>query len=141
MVAVFSYFYCGFSRETTFGRIKDNGKAKGFMSTAVRLADTDKLMAYVKEQYLTWIKHAVSPRDIITHYNDLGLIFHWDSESCTEIPLHIEEKTLRKVDPLGKQPRFYFASLKELTNNWYTFFDHVVAELKPKDPIRKATPL
>jgi len=141
LVAIFSYFYCGFSSETTFGRIKENGKPQGFMSTAVRLADTDKLMAYVKDQYLTWIKQAVSPRDIITHYNDLGLTFDWDSESCAEIPLHIEEKTLRKVDPLGRQPRFHFASLKELTSNWYTFFDHVVTELKPKYPIRKATPL
>ena len=141
LVAIFSYYYRGFSSETTFGRIKGNGKAQGFMSTVVRLADTDELMAYIKEQYLSWIKQAVSPRDIITHQNDLGLTFHWDSQSCTEIPLHIEEKSLRRIDPVAQQPRFHFASLKELTSNWYTFFDHVVAELQLKAPIRKATPL
>jgi hypothetical protein len=141
MVSIFSYYYRGFSSETTFGRIRKSGKAEGFMSAVGNLSDTDELMAYVKDQYLAWIKQAVSPRDIITHYNDLGLTFHWDSESCTEIPLHIEEKTLRKVDPVGHQPKFHFASLKRLTTNWYSFFDEVVAELKTKTPIRKATPL
>lgn len=140
LVAIFSYYYPGFSNKTTFGRIKDNGKAKGFMSTVISLSNTDKLMAYIKEQYLSWIKQAVSPRDIITHQNDLGLTFHWDSESCTEIPLHIEEKTLRKTDPVAQQPRFHYASLKEFTCNWYTFFNHVVGELQQKTPIRKATP-
>ena len=142
MVTIFSYYYPGFSRDTTFGRIKENGKTQGFMSTVVNLANKDELMAFIEEQYQAWIKQAASPRDIITHYNDLSLSFHWDSESSTEIPLHIEEKTMRKPDPVrNAQPIFHYANLKKLTCNWYSFFDRVVADLKSKIPIRLATPL
>jgi hypothetical protein len=142
LVAIFHYYYKGFPSATTFGRYK-NAKASGFMSTVSRLKATDKLMSFIDNEYHKWIHIAVFPRDTISHYNDLGITYHFDSETGAEIPIHYSNRLLQvKTEQETKEhsPVFHIENLREFAVNWYDFFDHVIDVLLTK-PLIKQNPI
>lgn len=71
-VPIFSFYYDGFSLETTFGHINfETLKAKGFMQIVRGQKEQDSLMEFIYNEYCSWIKNIVEPRNTIMHYNDL----------------------------------------------------------------------
>lgn len=136
LVAFFSYYYRGVSTNTTFGRYKENGKARGFMSKVSELKSTDNLMSYIDESYHKWIKDAVSPRDTISHYNDLGIQYFHDSETMTQIPVHVNDR-LMNIEDNSITKSFNVYHLKEYVDYWYDFFDKVICKLLKKELIVK----
>ena len=136
MVKVFYYFYPGFSRATTFGRFKGS-RPSGFMAIAEGLRETDPLMAFVVSQYHRWIHSAVAPRDIITHYRDLGLVFNFDSTAQSLLPIHALPDSERdlKVDPdVEARNEYDIGHLHRFVDSWYSFFDHTTSELLRREP-------
>ncbi|MFD2446607.1 hypothetical protein ACFSO7_21950 [Bacillus sp. CGMCC 1.16607] len=136
LVAIFSYYYNGFSSDTTFGHIKESGSFKGFMNTVDRLKKEDELMSYIYDQYIEWISFAVKPRNIIMHYNDLTTSWHYDSKLNCLIPIH----TCKKV--LGKEHKslvFNFTTIRDYCEKWYKFFGKVFSYLANKDIIYSKT--
>jgi hypothetical protein len=132
LVAIFTYYYKGISSSTTFGRYKDSGKATGLISKVNELKENDHLMAYIDENYHKWIKDAVSPQDVITHYNDLQIMYHFDSKTGFELPIHGSNKLLDSQSP-GME--YGIMTLKEYTENWYDFFNNVMQSLLSKNLI------
>jgi len=116
MVTIFSYYFKVFSIETTFGRRKDTNKYAGFMSRVNNLKAEDTLMEYIDNSYEIWIKFAVSPRDMITHNNDLSITYSFDSESGCLIPIHGNVKLFAKdTDNISGFGQYSF---HDYTNKW-----------------------
>ncbi len=132
LVAIFTYYYKGLSSSTTFGRYKDSGKAAGLMSKVNELKNDDPLMAYIEKSYHQWIKEAVSPRDIITHYNDLQICYHFDSKTGFEFPIHRASKLLNNET---SSMSYGLTTLKEFSDHWYEFFNEVMKFLLQKELI------
>jgi hypothetical protein len=134
LVSIFSYYYRGFSLDTTFGRIKDNDKPQGFMSTVVENEENDELLKFIKSEYLKWIKLAVQPRDIITHYNDLGLIFEFKPDLLLTTPIHFSERLVKTKETKNMDvSRFTYEDILFFSTNWYYFFDKVMNELLKRE--------
>lgn len=136
-VSLFSYYYKGISPHTTFGRYKEEKKKfEGFMFTVTENKDTDQLMTFIYKNYFDWIKIAVAPRDTITHYNDLGLYYEFNSEIQGDIPVHYNERLIKEK---GKEnlPIYVYshASIKEFTESWGAFIRHTFSELIKKELI------
>jgi len=131
MVTIFSYYIKGFSRETTFGRQKINGKYSGFMSRVNDLKDKDDLMKYIDNCYELWIKFAVSPRDMITHNNDLAITYSFDSETGCLIPIHGNVKIFSRDNE--NSSGFGQYSFHDYTNKWYEFFEIIINDLLSRD--------
>jgi len=136
LVLLFSYYYKGFSTSTTFGRYNEKGKPTGFMSKVNELKDKDSIMEYIEEQYQEWIKIAVSPRDTISHYNDLAQGYIFDSKTMSEIPIHINERLFLNID---NNYSFNVFNLKTIVEYWYAFFDKIISELLKKDLVINIT--
>ena len=142
LVLVFSYYYRGVSTDTTFGRYRDNGRPRGLMSKVNELKDSDDLMTYIESAYHQWIKIAVSPRDMITHYNDLAIHFEWDSDLATIIPSHVNQRIIEKKNE-GRTPNnksavdqqekigntFSFVHLCHFVSSWYEFCERIISSL------------
>lgn len=126
LVSIFSYYVKGISTSTTFGRYKVSGKASGLMSKVNELKNTDDLMAYIEKSYHEWIKFAVSPRDTISHYNDLSRGYFFDSSTGFEIPIHGSRKLMSNS---ADEDTFTFISVKAFIDKWYEFFARVIGEL------------
>jgi len=136
-VGFFSYYYKGISPNTTFGRFKDEKqKFEGFMHTVDSNKDTDTLMAFIHTNYFDWIKIAVAPRDTITHYNDLGLYYEFNSEIQGDIPVHYNERLIKQK---GKEnlPIYVYShdTIKEFTESWFRFIQQAFGELINREPI------
>ncbi|MFW2504584.1 hypothetical protein [Clostridium diolis] len=131
MVVIFSYYYPGFAWYTTFGHIADN-KGKRFMGKVCELAPRDTLMKFILDEYNSWIKMAVEPRNIIIHYNDLQTGWHFDSDIPAEIPIHICNKSM---DKKYESFSFSFITIHEYCDRWYNFFDKVLEHLLKMDII------
>lgn len=136
-VGLFSYYYKGIASHTTFGRLKDDkGKFDGFMFTVATNKDTDKLMEFIYKNYFDWIKIAVAPRDTITHYNDLGLYYEFNSEIQGDIPVHYNERLIKEK---GKEslPIYIYThdTVKEFTESWHTLIQHIFTGLIEKELI------
>jgi hypothetical protein len=151
LVPLMTFYYPGISLDSTFGRIKSNGKYKGFMSKVVELKD-DPLMKYIKENYDEWIKSAVSPRDMLTHYNDFSTRYQHTLDGRM-IPIHVEKKTFQKFEDVenlepGTEewveyidnifPTDYsYKDLSIILNKFYTFLLTVLNELSKKEVVFK----
>lgn len=148
LVAIFTYYYPGITKSTTFGRIKDL-KSSGLMSKVQELKDKDPLMMFIYEEYNFWIKSAVAPRDIVTHYNDLGFQIKQTMDGRI-IPTHIEKKLFEKHNKPTIKVSFTseitdemlddiiptdmnYKDLIRFVNNLYDFFEKVFAYLICKD--------
>jgi hypothetical protein len=136
-IGLFSYYYKGISPHTTFGRYKeDKDKYEGFMFTVAANKDTDELMNFIYDNYFDWIKLAVAPRDTITHYNDLGIYYEFNSEIQGDIPVHYNERLIKEK---GKEsaPVFIYKhdSIKEFTESWKVFIHKVFTALIEKELI------
>ncbi len=129
LVLIFWYYYKGFSRKTTFGRIKiketdgkKEFKASGFMSIVHNLQFEDNLMDYIEKEYHSWIKYAVKPRDKIIHYKDMSIIYIFKSKNEVGIPVH--------------DGKIEFEILKIIIENYYKFYDTIFTSLIEKESIR-----
>ncbi|MEV9639809.1 hypothetical protein ABZ756_03830 [Mammaliicoccus sciuri] len=47
IIPLLTFYYSGVSLESTFGRIKENGKTKGLMSVVIQLKDNDDIMEFI----------------------------------------------------------------------------------------------
>ncbi|MBC2579862.1 hypothetical protein [Clostridium sp. DJ247] len=127
MVSVFSYYYKGISSYTTFGRINDEGKSKGFMSFVTTDETDDALLSFISEEYCKWIKVAVEPRDLIIHYNDLGLYYKFNSEALIETPIHFNNRLMQTKETKEMTiHKFNYNNIYEISINWYIFFNKVI---------------
>jgi hypothetical protein len=137
LVGFFSYFYKGISPHTTFGRYKeDKDKYEGFMFTVNSSRENDQLMDFIHEQYFAWIKIAVAPRDLITHYNDLGLYYEYDVEIERDVPYHFNNRLIK--DKTAPQQQIYAYShehLRVFTEQWMMFIDTTFNKLLEKSLI------
>lgn len=136
-VSLFSYYYKGIPPHTTFGRYKEEkNKFDGFMSVVANNKDNDQLMNFIYENYFDWIKMAVAPRDMITHYNDLGLYYEFNSEIQGNIPVHYNERLIKEK---GKEDLpiyvYSYEGLKEFTKSWEDFIKYTFSELIKKELI------
>ncbi|MCC3359546.1 hypothetical protein [Bacillus sp. REN16] len=145
LVAIFSFYYPGIQLKTTFGRMV-NKKPSGLMSKVNELKDKDDLMAYIYEEYFNWIQSAVSPRDLVTHYNDLGIRQHSTIDGRI-IPYHVERVILqnnKKFLVVGEEMdddllddlipnEFTYKDLIGYVNHLYEFLHYVFEKLKDKD--------
>lgn len=137
-VGFFSYYYKGISPHTTFGRQKDeaNQKYDGFMNTVASKKDSDDLLKFIFDEYFNWIKIAVTPRDTITHYNDLGLYYEFNSSIQGDIPHHFNERLIK--DKGQKDTPVYainHITLKMFTESWLKLITHIFSTLLKKDLI------
>lgn len=136
-VSFFSYYFKGISPHTTFGRYKEEkGKYEGFMFTVNANKETDSLMAFIHAEYFDWIKIAVAPRDTITHYNDLGIYYEFNSEIQGNIPVHYNERLIKEKGQ-AEIPVFEYSyhTIKGFTESWHTFITKIFLELLTKDLI------
>ena len=136
-VSFFSYYYKGISPHTTFGRYKENKeKFEGFMFTVNANKDSDSLMSFIYKEYNDWIKIAVAPRDTITHYNDLGIYYEFNSEIQGDIPVHYNERLIKEKG-MTEAPVFAYSyqTIKEFTESWQKFITMTFSELLKKDLI------
>lgn len=136
LVSIFTYYFRGVSSNSTFGRYKESGKPSGLMSKVHEFKDSDELMRYIESEYHKWIKFAVSPRDVITHYNDLQILYYFDSKTGFELPIHGGSKLLNSD---ATSTSYGFVSLKEFVDQWYQFFSVVMQELLKRDLITERT--
>lgn len=134
LVAIMSFFYSGFSLDTTFGRIDPvNQKSRGLMGVVVRMQDQCPVLKYIYNEYEDWIRDTVVPRDIIIHYNDLGFRFHFTLDGRM-IPFHIEEKVFEKIDYMQTDPIEYtYKDIVKSVNQTYSFVEEVLNGLLKKD--------
>jgi hypothetical protein len=135
LVGIFSYYYKGINSNTTFGRKKESGKYRGFMATVNDKKENDSLCKFIFEEYESWIKVAVAPRDIIIHYNDLGLFYEFDSELKIDIPSHYNEKLLKSKGDTSTSYAYTYEHLKKFTEIWLEFIERVYDELIKMDLI------
>lgn len=136
-VSFFSYYYKGISPHTTFGRFKDEKqKFEAFMYIVAANKDNDTLMDFIHTNYFDWIKIAVAPRDTITHYNDLGLYYEFNSEIQVDIPVHYNERLIKEK---GKEnlPIYVYShdKIKEFTESWLKFIKRTFSDLLDKELI------
>jgi hypothetical protein len=136
-VSLFSYYYKGIAPHTTFGRFKDDkDKFEGFMFTVETNEEIDPLMEFIHKNYFDWIKIAVAPRDIITHYNDLGIYYEFNSEIQGDIPVHYNERLIKEKGKENLPTNVYtHDTIKEFTESWHKFIKHTFSELLKKDLI------
>lgn len=136
MVSVFSYYYKGFGPYTTFGGVNDKGKSRNFMSKVADDKTGDELLKFISEEYIKWIKVAVEPRDLISHYNDLGISYEFDSEALIEMPVHFNLSLIKTME--SKEitiPKISYSDLYDYSMNWYKFFNRVIDILNTKSII------
>lgn len=136
-ISLFSYYYKGISPHTTFGRYKkDKDKFEGFMFTVANNKDTDQLMNFIYDNYFDWIEIAVAPRDTITHYNDLGIYYEFNSEIQGDVPVHYNERLIKEKGK-EKTPVFIYKhdSIKEFTESWKVFIHQTFSALIEKELI------
>gem|GEM_PF-6041910 len=146
LVEVFRYFYKGISPHTTFGRYRENGKARGFMQIVDKEKESDTLLSKIEKEYWEWIKEAVEPRDLISHYQDLGLVYVIEVDPENPLtsgmnfkPVHITKE--RKQGLLDGPPideaGVSHTELQYLVDRWYSFFDMTMDELMKRNPLQK----
>ncbi|MBN3556048.1 hypothetical protein JYA63_17345 [Fictibacillus nanhaiensis] len=134
LVAIMSFFYSGFSLETTFGRIDPvTGKTSGLMGTVFKMKEQCPVLKYINDEYHLWIRDIVVPRDIIIHYNDLGFRPHYTADGRM-IPFHIEKKVFEQVDYIESFPIEYnYKDIVRSVTNTYLFVQQVLNGLIKKD--------
>ncbi|MED3126823.1 hypothetical protein [Bacillus wiedmannii] len=131
LIPVMSFFYSGISLESTFGRINpETNKAKGLMSKVSELKDNCEIMYFIYEQYDEWIRDIVLPRDLITHYNDLGFRSHYTVDGRL-IPFHIERKIFK--DPTMFPNEYTYKDIVKAVNQTYYFVETVLNNLLHKE--------
>jgi len=136
LVLLLSYYYRGFSPNTTFGRIKNDGRASGLMAYALTNAATDPIFRFLVDDYHRWIKFAVEPRDVITHHNDMMAEFVFDAETGIELPILLGKKILPEngaAEPSGASQGWGPLSLCDVCENWHSLFDKTLGELLKRD--------
>lgn len=119
LVRLFSFYDRGIASTSTFGRIKENGSAKGFMSHVVSKKDANPMYSFIYDEYVQWIQECVRPRDAIVHYSDFATSYGYDSDTITEHPVGINARE----DDLAVS----FSSLVEYVNRYYSFFDRIIS--------------
>lgn len=132
LVAVAAQFVPGISGHMTWGRIKD-GKASNFMSVVVRGKDRDDLLAFLHNEYTSWIEKAVVPRDDIIHYADLQTTWRfrgWSDEhdGYMEFATHC---SVRGETPTGVD----LAALHHYVTSYYALAERVLLTLATRLPL------
>lgn len=135
LVAILSFYFSGFSIDTTFGRIKDTKNASGLMSSVIKMKDVHGYMNFVYDEYHDWIKEIVEPRDTIIHYNDMDIRIHYTADG-REFFLHTYTKIFDKefselhlYEPSPDEGHYY-KSLMKSVQKVYKFFDITFEVLK-----------
>ncbi|MFC9419348.1 hypothetical protein ACIG6B_07355 [Bacillus mobilis] len=132
LVAIFTYYYKGLSVDSTFGRYKKSEKKEGLMGIARKQKESDQLLQYIDKEYHKWIKAAVEPRDIITHYNDLGINYYFDSEVSAIIPIHVNDRLIQNKKEESTSTSYNFMQLDDFITLFYDFYENVINSLLSK---------
>jgi hypothetical protein len=133
LVAVVGRYVSGVSPHMTWGRIKD-GRPSGFMSVVEEGRDTDELLEFLHNEYVSWIAEMVAPRDDIIHYADLQTTWHFGGLSETEqkpFGLHVGHVSTRD----DKSPTIDLAILHRCVTLFYALTDHVFLTLATRLPL------
>ena len=125
LVRLFSFYDRGIASTSTFGRIKENGSAKGFMSQVVSKKDTNPMYSFIYNEYMQWIQECVRPRDAIVHYSDFATSYGYDSDTITEHPVGFSARE----DVLAVS----FPSLVEYVNRYYNFYNQIFSMLAAQE--------
>lgn len=133
LVGFLSYYYKGISSHTTFGRQKENGSYRGFMATVQSNKLEDSLCEYIYSQYESWIKVVVEPRDLVIHYNDLGLYYEFDKNLGISVPNHFNERLIKDKSDNSTTYNYSYKHLKQFTDFWIEFIEQVFSELLKKE--------
>ncbi len=117
----------------TWGRIK-GGKASNFMSVVVRGKDHDELLAFLHNEYTSWIERAVVPRDDIIHYADLQTTWNlrgWSDEEDGYMEFDAMHSSVRGEIPT----RLDLAALHHYVISYYTLAERVLLTLATRLPL------
>lgn len=125
LVRLFAIYDRGISSTSTFGRIKENGRGKGFMSQVISAKDSNPLYSFIYDEYHQWIKDCVRPRDAIVHYSDFATNYGFDSNTLTLQPVGINEGEAGLS--VG------FSSLVQYVNRYYNFYDKVTSMISKQE--------
>lgn len=133
LVTVAAQFVPGISGHMTWGRIKD-GKASNFMSVVVRGKDHDELLAFLLNEYTSWIERAVVPRDDIIHYADLQTTWclrKWSDEDDGYMEFDATHSSVRSEIPT----RVDLAALHHYVSSYYALAERVLLTLATRLPL------
>ena len=138
LVSILSFYFNGISVDTTFGRVKKNGKASGLMSTVLSLKETNKYMEFIHKEYYEWIKDIVEPRDIIIHYNDMDIQSHPTADGREffmhrHIKIFENQETELPIQTPDYEDGHYYKSLMKSVQKLYRFYDITFEVLKNMD--------
>jgi hypothetical protein len=135
LVPIFSYYYKGIMPHMTFGRYTET-KNKGLMHLVNSGKEKDELLMFIHDNYIKWINVVVAPRDMIIHYNDMGLIYQFDSEIQGEVPYHFNQKLIKtQEDKNAPIYTFNHVHFKTFIDEYFSFLEHIFAKLIEKEPI------
>lgn len=136
LILLMCYFYTGINYNTTFGRYRENKSPKGFMNLVSANKDSDDLLKFIDYNYTDWIKIAVTPRDMVIHYNDMSLMYSFDSDTMGSVPVFYNAE-LMKTKGSEDKPVYSFThlELKQLVEKYKIFIEVVLEELLAKEPI------
>lgn len=141
IVPLLSYYYVEVRKlDWTFGRVKDGKSKDALMEVVLGLRDSDPLMRYLSEQYEEWIEDIVSPRDMIVHYNDLGVREHHTVDGRI-IPVHLESRLygIKDENSCLDLPRdFSYKDICHVVDKLYTLYEIVFLQLEGR-PINHFT--
>lgn len=149
-VGILSNWYSGIATSSTFGRVSETSKPRGLVGFALS-KQGDPIMDFIVKEYKLWIKDAVEPRDVITHYNDLVTSFTFDPHFGLEFPIHhvVKLSPPKKRNPEGENQNSIDAQseraaraitaayLRESVVRWYDFADHILDALFVMPPRRR----
>ena len=132
LVPILSFYYPGLQLTSTFGRVGEGVKTKGVMSEAMKRKEEDKLLGFIYSEYERWIKSIVEPRDMIIHYNDMQIKYHYTHDG-REFPKHYSNKIFDDwKEPVPIDDFYYYKSLMNDVGRLYEFLDRVFAMLLEK---------
>ena len=140
MVPIFSFYYSGFSLNTTFGHLDLNtNRGSGFMKhvQSITRKTTDPLMSFIYEEYCSWINRIVEPRDTIIHYNDLCSEYRVTHDN-RQFPMHHHTKIFgdsHDERTFDYDDGFYYKSLMKNIQDTYYFFDTILNNLTSREII------
>ncbi|WP_437828991.1 hypothetical protein ACQRXC_14995 [Niallia taxi] len=138
LVPLMSFYYRGISLQSTFGRIKSTGKASGLMQKASELKEKDHIMQFIYENYSDWIQRVVSPRDLITHYNDFTNRMQYVADGRA-FPIHLEKRLFDNRDEpfdsyeLVEPYDHTYKTINKDVIKVYKFINYVISQLVEKE--------
>ena len=130
-VSLFTFYFKGISTTSTFGHVKDNGKSSGLMSKVLEMKGESPIHEYVYENYKSWIKQTIRPRDLVIHYNDLSTDYQYPADNRI-IPIHLNNRVFNNEttnDSKEDYRDYTYKSFYQIIHELYEFYLTLVYSL------------